>query len=214
MKGMGLLTVQWDFIFIKDREAAIKLRRVGLNAELLHEAMNPVWHKPMANQNNNNIVVAGTFYGYRQFLISKLIANNVDLELYGGRLPLWVKPEIKKIHKNRFIVKEEKSRIFGSALACLNSTVMSEGISLNCSAFEIAGTGALQFMEYKEIISECFESGKEILTFNSIDDILELRSKYQIDKIDAKKIRDAAYKRAISEHTYKHRLKYILSKLK
>lgn len=214
MKGMGILNDQWDFIYLKDRNAVTKFKRVGLNAELLHEAMNPAWHKPLSEQSNNNLVVAGTFYGYRQYLVSKLIERNVDLELYGGRLPLWVKPEIKRIHKNRFIVKEEKSKIFGSALACLNSTDMSEGNSLNCRAFEIAGAGGLQFMEYKEIISDCFEPGKEILTFNSIEEILEMRNKYLKDKAVAKNIRAAALKRAMSEHTYQQRLNYILSKLK
>lgn len=214
MKGMGILNDKWDFIFLKDKAAVSKLKGIGLNAELLHEAMNPAWHKPLTKQVNNNLVVAGTFYGYRQYLVSKLIEKNVDLELYGGRLPLWVKPEIKRIHTKRFIVKEEKSRIFGSALACLNSTDMSEGNSLNCRAFEIAGAGGLQFMEYKEIIPDCFEPGKEILTFNFVEEILELREKYSRDKEEAEKIREAGYKRAVSEHTYEHRLKHILSKLK
>lgn len=214
MKGMGILSEQWDFIFHKDKDAVAKLKRVGLNAELLHEAMNPMWHIALSEQSNNNIVVAGTFYGYRQYLVSKLIERNVELELYGGRLPRWIKPEIKRIHKNRFIVKEEKSKIFGSALACLNSTDMSEGNSLNCRAFEIAGAGGLQFLEYREIISECFEPGKEILIFNSIEEILELIAKYLQDKDEAKKIRAAGYRRAISEHTYEKRLNYIISKLK
>lgn len=213
MTRMGLLSNQWDIIFVKDPDAVTKFRRVGLNAQLLHEAMNPAWHKPLAEQTNENLVIAGNFYGYRQFLVLKLVKSGVKVELYGGELPRWVEPEIRRFHTGRYIVREEKSRVFGEAMACLNSSQIIEGNSLNCRAFEIAGAGGLHLMEYKPIISECFEPGKEVLTFDSLDELMGHIDLARRFPGEMKKIREAAASRAYAEHTYKNRLERIFAKL-
>ena len=211
---MGLLSNLWDIIFFKDPDAVCKFRRVGLNAHLLHEAMNPAWHKPLATQTNEGIVVAGNFYGYRQYLVRELLRHGGKLELYGGGLPRWVYPEIRRIYTGRYIVREEKSRIFGEAMACLNSTQIIEGNSLNCRAFEIAGAGGLQLMEYKPIIPECFEPEKEILVFNNMEELLDHIDRAKRNPNEMKKIREAAASRAHSEHTYMRRIEGILSLVK
>lgn len=214
MKRMGLLSDQWDFIFFKDPDVVRKFRLVGLNAYVLHEAMNPDWHKPVCGQKNENVVVAGNFYGFRQYLLGKLMENDVPLELYGGRLPLWIHPEIQKQHTRKYIIKEEKSRIFGSGMACLNSTQIIEGNSMNCRAFEIAGAGGLHLMEWRPIIEECFEPGKEVLTFRTFDELMGHIERAQKFPQEMVKIRDAAARRAHAEHTYQHRLETIFSYLK
>lgn len=210
MTGMGLLTGGWDAIFVKDRDAVAKLRRVGLNADLLHEAMNPRWHRPIAEQQNDQVVVAGNFYGYRQFLVMRLFDAGVPLGLYGGRLPRWVAPEIARQHSGRYVTREEKSRVFGAALACLNSTSMAEGNSLNCRAFEIAGAGGLQLLEYRSVVTECFEPGAELLTFDSIEELLSQVEWARRDPQGVKRIRAAGARRAHAEHTYERRLAKIL----
>jgi spore maturation protein CgeB len=213
MTEMGLLTDEWNLIYFKDPEVVGKFRAVGLNAYLLHEAMNPAWHKPIAKQTNEDVVVAGNFYGYRQFLVRELLRRDVKLALYGIGLPRWVYPEIRRMHTGRYIVREEKSRIFGEALACLNSTQIIEGNSLNCRAFEIAGAGGLHLMEYKPIISECFEPGKEVLTFDSLDELMGHIERARRVPGEMKKIREAAAHRAHAEHTYRHRLEKIFADL-
>lgn len=209
MGRIGLLTDGWDLIFIKDPDCVLKFKRVGLNAHLLHEAMNPLWHRPVAHQANDCIVVAGNFYEYRQFLVRRMLAKGIEVQLYGGRMPRWIHSDLKKLHTRKYIVRLEKSRIMGEGLACLNSTQIVEGNSLNCRAFEISGAGGLQLMEYRPIIQECFEPGREILTFDSIDELLDLveRAKKNPDEMTA--IRLAAARRALAHHTYRHRLEEI-----
>jgi spore maturation protein CgeB len=214
MSRQGLLSDKWDYIFIKDPNAVKKYKRVGLNAELLHEAMNPDWHKPISKQSNNKVVVAGSFYDYRNYLVKILLDNNIEVDLYGRRLASWVDERIKKIHSGKYITREQKSKAFGEGLACLNSTNMREGNSMNCRAFEIAGAGGLQIMEDRDIIPECFEPGKEILVFDSVEELLEHVNFAKNYTKEANLIREAGYKRALSEHTYEIRLKYILSKFK
>lgn len=213
MKRMGLLSKKWDWIFLKDPDAVSKFRRIGLNAHLLHEAMNPSWHRPLAEQANQEVAVAGNFYGYRQFLVLELLARGVEVGLYGGRLPNWVNDEIRRRHRHRYIVREEKSRVFGEAMACLNSTQIVEGNSMNCRAFEIAGAGGLQIIEFKPIIAECFEPGKEVLTFDSLDEMMAHLDRARRFPDEVRKIRHAGAARALNEHTYRHRLGTIFKRV-
>ena len=144
---------------------------------------------------------------------SQLLNDGVELALYGNSLPLWTLPEIKKQGISKYIVKEGKSRVFGAALACLNTSTQREGNSLNCRAFEVAGAGGLQFMEYKPIIAEAFEPGKEILLFREYEELLELLARAKKSYAEMLPIREGGAKRALAEHTYKHRLTTIFKLL-
>jgi spore maturation protein CgeB len=213
MKKMGLFSSNWDFVYIKDAYAAKKLKSLNIPAEQLLEAMNPFWHKPVFQQENNEVIIAGSFYDYRQYLTQKLIESNVELGLYGPPLPIWSDKRIKKLHKNKYIVREEKAKVFGQGLAVLNSTAMSEFDSVNCRAFEIAGCGGLHIMENRNSINDCFEPGKELLTYDSYDELLSHIEHAKKYPNEMKTIRENAAKRAHAEHTYENRLNYILSKL-
>lgn len=84
---------------------------------------------------------------------------------------------------------------------------------MNCRAFEIAGAGGLQFLEYRDIVAECFEPGKELLMFDSIDELVELVHHATLDPKWAAEIREAGALRAKAEHTYEHRLLHIFKQL-
>jgi spore maturation protein CgeB len=210
MRGMGLLTDGWDAIFIKDQIAAQKMRAVGLNAHLLHEAMNPDWHAPQGAARTQNLAVVGNYYGYRQMLVGRLLDAGVDLELYGFAPPRWGDQRIREQHTGRFVTRREKSSVFEGSQASLNCTAMSEGDSLNCRAFEICGAKGLQLMEDKPSVSMCFEPGKEVLTYGSIEDILEILDRLRVEPRWGDGIREAGWRRVHAEHTYSHRLKHIL----
>lgn len=213
MREMGLLSDGWDQIYLKDAAAVAKFRAVGLPADLLHEAMNPEWHKPVAGERNDRVAVAGNFYGYRQFLVRRLADRGVGLSLYGGKLPRWIDPRIAAMHTGAYIVREEKSRVFGAALACLNSTALSEGDSLNCRAFEIAGAAGLQLIEDKPSVAACFEPDKEVLVYRSVDDIVDHLARARTEPAWAQGVRQAGWRRAMDEHTYERRLRLIIGRL-
>jgi spore maturation protein CgeB len=206
MQGMGLLQDGWDLIFLKDAAAVRKFQAVGLEAHHLNEAMNPTWHRRNFGKISDEVVVAGSYYGYRQFLVARLLEAGVPMALYGRRPPRWSAEPIKRAHWGRYVTREEKSLVFGSGLACLNSTSLAEGASLNCRAFEIAGACGLQLIEDSPSVASCFEPGLEVLTYGSVDDIHEHLGRARKDRGWAMELREAGHRRANAEHTYAHRL--------
>ena len=68
-----------------------------------------------------------------------------------------------------------------------------------------------EFISYA--IESCFEPGKELLTFNSFDELLDIIERAKKYPQEMKTIREAGCKRAHAEHTYEIRLNYILSKI-
>lgn len=214
MRGMGLLADGWDRIYLKDAFGVGRLRALGLPAALLHEAANPDWHRPLATPDHpdaESVVVAGNYYGARQFLIRRLAAAGVPLALYGSPPPRWSHPAVTSRFRHRYIIRDDKSRTFHAALACLNSTHLSEGDSLNCRAFEICAAAGLQLIEARPAVATCFEPGAEVLTYASVDEILAHLDRARREPDWARGIRAAGHRRVLAHHTYRHRLDRILA---
>lgn len=212
-KRWGILNPGWDRVYVKDPDAVRKLRLAGQNAELLHEAMNPKWHRPVAKQANGDLVVAGNYYAFRQAIIARLMRDGVTFQLYGSKPPVWALPEIRAHYSSKYVTYEEKARVFGAGLACLNTFHPSEGNSLNCRAFEVAGSGGLQLIEHRPMIAECFEPGKELLVFHTYEELVDFIKRARAYPAEMSSIREAGARRALAEHTYQHRLSRILADL-
>lgn len=212
-KKWGLLDPGWDFVYLKDKLAVKKLELVGRNAFLLHEAMNPTRHKPLSIQQNDSLVFAGSYYAFRQAVILRLTGDGLQCQLYGPLPPRWAHPKIKSLHSGKYLTGVRKSRVFGEALACVNTFTLSEGDSLNCRAFEVAGAGGLQFIEYRPAIEECFESGKELYAFQTYEELREHITRAEKYPAEMASVREAGARRAHAEHTYRQRLEVILGNL-
>lgn len=209
----GLVNPHWDVVYVKDPDAVQKLRIVGQNAHLMHEAMYPKWHRPVATRKNDDVVIAGNYYGFRQALLVRLTRDNVGLALYGAPLPRWAAPEVRARFTGKYITRLEKSRIFGEGMACLNSFALAEGNSINCRAFEIAGAGGLQIVERRPTLVQCFDPGTEVLDFGTYEELLAHIDRAKRFPAEVQVIREAGHKRALAEHTYRHRIEKLIADL-
>ncbi len=210
---LGYLNPAWSIVYQKDRAAVEKLKMVGVRSKFLPEAMNPVWHKPVAEQENDGVVVAGNYYSFRQALCLRLLKDKVPLQLYGSDFPIWTPAELSRQRHGGYITRLEKSKVYGAGLACLNSFSFAEGDSINCRAFEVAGAGGLQLLEYRPCAAEFFEPGKEVLVYRSYEELLAHLDRAKKEPLAMKGIRKAAAARALADHTYRHRLEKILQDL-
>jgi spore maturation protein CgeB len=217
LKKKNVITAAWwgDTAANMNNFAARKLKTLDLNSFYLPEAMNPAWHNKYYSKIADHLVFIGNAYNYRNYLITLLVREGIaPIKLFGSKPPRWSTKEVMGVYQHQEKVKEQKSIEFGSSLACINSTAMSEFDSLNCRTFEIAGAGGFQILEFRESILDCFEPGEELLTFNGIIELTQIVERAKIDYSWVTKIREAGYKRAHTDHTYQKRLELILKKIR
>lgn len=210
-----LVSGEYDALFAKDPDLVHKLRSMlALPIEYLPEACNPSWHKPVARRSGDTLLVAGTSYGYRNALVTRLIASGVEVAIYGPSPGRWVSESIRRAHSGRFLDHETKARCFGEAMACLASFALSEGSnSVNCRIFETCASGGLLLCEEREALGRYFETGREYWGYRSFEQSLDWLARAKRDYREAERVREAASRRAHAEHTYAHRLRQMFAAL-
>jgi spore maturation protein CgeB len=77
--------------------------------------------------------------------------------------------------------------------------------------FEATMSGAFYLMEHVREIEEFFEPGKEIVCFEGADDLVEKARYYLKHDDERERIRQAARRRALSEHTWARRFEDFFS---
>jgi hypothetical protein len=83
------------------------------------------------------------------------------------------------------------------------------GFSVNFRMFEATGMGALLVTEKGKNTSDLFEPGKEILTYTSVDDAVQVIKSALADFESHQSIAFAGQHRTLTEHTYEKRSKEI-----
>ena len=148
----------------------------------------------------------------RRIEICSVLKN--DIVLYGDR---WKKTQLAGNCKLKRNVREkELVSIYRDSGMMLN--VLQEGLdtfqtipSLQC--FAVPATAGCLCAEYVLEFPELFESGKEILTFRSKEELPDLLEKVKRSPDWAKNIGEAGRKRCLAEHTHTHRAKALLKML-
>jgi len=182
----------------------------------LPEGFNPSIHSPPniskaeAEKNGPDIMIAGTLYYERAYILEHL--TDYNLNIY-GIYPGWLRSPVIKYHKRRYLTGPEKAKVFFSSKICLNTIHYANIDGTNCRLFEIAGAGGFQIAEFRKSIPEYFIPDKEIVLYESIDDLKEKVNFYIRHPTLRWKIAQAGRKRALKEHTWEHRLRNLLKKL-
>lgn len=116
---------------------------------------------------------------------------------YGSRHPAF--PE-----KNLF---EDAARKFSQSRVVFNISIKDD---LNMRVFEALSTGSFLLTNYIPTLGELFEDGKHLVTYKTLDEMIE-KTKYYLEHEDEReKIALAGYDEFTSKHTYKHRVQTIL----
>jgi spore maturation protein CgeB len=92
----------------------------------------------------------------------------------------------------------------------LNTLHPSEIWGLNARAFEAAGVGAFQMVDWRPGLEQLFEDGREIVTFRGIADLRERLTHYLADPDGRLSIARNGRDRAAADHTYALRLRLLM----
>lgn len=206
----------YDRIYLKIPSVAHKLAAIyRLPVRYLPEAANPLWHRPVCEYGvQPEFVVVGNIHPTRAVLLDALLRDGVPLRLYGSPIAGWLEfPRLREAHTGRIVFKEEKARVFRSALGVINNLHPAEFAGSNCRLFEATASGAVVLTEWLDGMGDLFEREREVLTFDSYDGLVDLCHRLADRTVDGAAVADAAAARSLSQHTYAHRLTSIFEDL-
>ncbi len=187
----------------------------AVNTERFFEVdATPDFHAPIA--------FVGRPTPHRNDLLSS-IANagyGNDLRLYGSRWtnPNYTVPSVLRhccsysgdVHGKDLLSAISGANIF---VNILQDQFKDKKTLMNLQSFMVPACRRCLLAEYTEELPETFEIGKEVLSFRSVEELIELVSKYAVDRGGTKRIGDAAWKRCIQCHTLELRAKQMLALL-
>jgi spore maturation protein CgeB len=105
-----------------------------------------------------------------------------------------------------------KLKIYSGAPLSLNlHHPMNDVVGVNIRTFELAAAGACQVVDLKDDLGALFKPGEEVLAFRDIGELRRQLDHYLAHPDEARAIGANARRRALAEHTLRHRLEEILS---
>jgi spore maturation protein CgeB len=211
-----MLLAPYTAWFFKDPLLVNRLRdMLGIPVWHLPQSCNPRWHRPLGDAGTRRgIAVVGNGYPSRLGLLRRLHEAGIPLILHGAPVPVWARGTLPpELRTGPPVFREDKSRVFRSAAAVLNNLHLGEMHGVNLRLFEATAAGAAVLCEQRQVLSDLFDPGTEVVPFTNFGQLVERARELLDDQNLTCKLGDAASQRAHAEHTYVHRLPQILDKL-
>ena len=80
--------------------------------------------------------------------------------------------------------------------------------------FETLSTGSFLLTNWLPTLGDLFEDGEHLVTYKTLDEMVEKARYYLEHEDEREKIAKAGYDEFISKHTYQHRIEKILEIIK
>jgi spore maturation protein CgeB len=207
------LSAAYDLVFVAGSTVAEAGEIVGLPPlRYLPPGCDPSVHRPMRSRDRfrANVVFAGTATPHRERMLSDLV--EFGLAIWG---PGWRRTKLRDYCRGELLEHADYIRAYAGASVAVNVQCAeeSEGTDLGCNRrlFELAAIGVPQVVEDRPDIHRHFREGSEILVARSMADFKTLLREALQDRPWSEEVAAGARQRALSEHTYMHRLGALLN---
>lgn len=120
---------------------------------------------------------------------------------YGSRHPAYP-------GKNMF---EDAAHHFCESKIVFNVSIKDD---INMRVFETLGSGAFLLTNYLPTLGELFEDGKDLVTYKTLDEMVEKAQYYIEHNKERERIAASGHKKALKYHTYQQRIRTILNIIK
>lgn len=231
----------YDYCMFPEKEAMEKYLDIGANPIHIQMAANPDFYKPYNLRRDYDVTFVGQNYLYRQNYAEYLYKKGIDIHVWGPGWERALVPKgagllnrVKsKIGLNKPVIPPGN---IGSPLADdeLVKNYSRSKISLNFSEvvvqdknedygklkshirlrdFEAPMSGAFYMTGYQDELKEYYQIGKEIVCYETKEDLLDKVKYYLKNQDEAEIIRKAGHRRALRDHTWENRFKYLFQKI-
>ncbi len=168
------------------------------------EAADPDWYKPLDVPFEYDVSFVGACFGWRPRLVEGLRSRGIHVECFGRGWP------------NGPIANEDMNGIYARSrinLGCGGIGYSKKLLCLKGRDFEVPMSGALYLTQNNPELSMVFDVGREILTYDDVEDCADVIRAILSDQDRAAKIRTAARVRCLKDHTYTARWAGVFSAL-
>lgn len=168
------------------------------------EAADPQCYKPLDVPFEHDVSFIGARYGWRPRLVEGLRRLGIEVVCFGRGWP------------NGTISTQDMNRVYAASRINLGCGGIGFSRSLLCLKgrdFEVPMSGALYLTQNNSELAEVFEVGREILTYDDVDDCAQTIRALLADERRAAAIRAAARARCMKDHTYAARWTHVLRTL-
>lgn len=164
---------------------------------------------PSKPRHTHGILFIGARYQRRQELVETLARAEVPVTAVGrtwsrhlfdrARTWEWSRPDI---HSMRDVPRMLGYEMTAGAPAALNIHFDQDGFTMK--TFEAPGAGGVQLIDRPDV-AELYEPGKEVLVYESPEELVEIARRCITDDRWGDQIREAGQRRTLAEHTFVHR---------
>jgi spore maturation protein CgeB len=207
----------YDVFFTKERYALRCLQQAGLrNVHYLPMHCAPRQHHPVDLSEDERrrfaapLSFVGSRYPYRERLVREL--TRYPLRLWG---PGWTEagdPDVRRMVAGPAVHGRDKLCVYaGSTLSLNPHHPMNDIVGLNNRTFELAAAGACQVVDFKEDLGALFKPGEEVVVFRDLGELRRALDHYLAHPDEARAIGASARRRALAEHTVRHRVNEVLN---
>jgi hypothetical protein len=181
---------EFDYVFCNQIRAVEEFGKDGVKAYFLPHAVEPKAYpnSPAAIKKYDIGFVGFVTFEKRAKMLDKLFKEFPNF-WYGQRL------------------FEDAAEVYRKSKIVFNTAAVDD---INMRCFEVTATGAFLLTEWIPTLHECFEDGKHLVTFKTMDEAIE-KARYYLEHEDEREaIAKAGMEHTLNNHTYQNRIKEAL----
>lgn len=212
-----------DLLFLHDSYVLNKVRGLDITrVERMWHACDPEVQKPLNDISAEerdlfscDLSLVGSIYPYRAILLEHLRGN--DLKVWGkawgfSDLGDLESTFVYESHQKSSLAGREKTLVYNLSKINLNTMQPLECIAgSNSRIHQVSASGGFTLHEEAPDLHMQYEVGREVITFNGAADLVEKVQHYLSAPDERQIISARARKKALEQHTYRHRAEEILS---
>lgn len=218
------VAAHYDHVFTIQTDACFAALRGATDARLTYLpcAFDPDEHRPIELGDaeraalGSDVSFVGAGYRNRRQAFRRFL--DLDFRIWGSDWGGAMELERVLQRDSARISTEESVRIFNATRVNLNlhSSTYHDGVDpqgdfVNPRTFELAGCGAFQIVDRRELLPRLFAPGSEIAVADSVAEMRDLTRHFLEHGDERLALAARAHARALAEHTYQHRMTEMLA---
>jgi spore maturation protein CgeB len=216
----------YDFCLVPEKHRLADYRALGARPVYCQEAANPAVYRPHPVAQEFDVTFVGQSYGERPEIVMWLRAHGVDVRVWGPRWEYHVQPRSRNPLRRwvrratglpphavgGVLSDDELTRMYSRSKINLGFAACGDThrgpervVQIRLRDFEVPMSGGFYLVEHMDELEEFFDSGREIETYRSREELLDKIRFYLANDAARERIRQAGRRRCLRDHTWQGR---------